>query len=173
MGWGGSYGAFFLSLWCEIACWQFHWWPISSENGEKEKVTCERMHGDEERFVAVTIEVRAPTSVTGSVTFTVFALRMNAYMYWQQINTAGGKDLYAIVETFTAISHRLETFTQLFQPPDQEQPSVGFWCIFKASMALLLWLRSRSNGHKYCSFCYQPALEQAPTNACLITSFFV
>lgn len=138
MGWGGSYGAFFFSPFdVKLHADSSTDDPSARKTEAKEKVTCERMHGDEERFVAVTIEARAPTSVTGSVAFTVFALRMNAYMYWQQINMAGDKDLYAIVETFTAISHRLETFTWLFQPPDQEQPSVRLWCIFKASMALL------------------------------------
>lgn len=35
------------------------------------RVTGECTHGDEERIVAVNIEARAPTSVTGSVAFTV------------------------------------------------------------------------------------------------------
>lgn len=45
---------------------------LSLENGGKRgRVTGERMHGDEERFVAATTEAWAPTSVTRSVIFAV------------------------------------------------------------------------------------------------------
>lgn len=37
MGWVvGFFFFFFLFPWCEIAWWQFHWWPLSSENRGKE-----------------------------------------------------------------------------------------------------------------------------------------
>lgn len=56
--------------------------------------------------------------------FRASALCMNAYMYWRQLTTAADKDLYVRVGTFTAISHRLEAFRRLFQPPNQ-----ALWCL--------------------------------------------
>lgn len=45
--------------------------PSARKMEERVRVTGERTAGDEERFVAVTIEARAPTSVTGSVALAV------------------------------------------------------------------------------------------------------
>lgn len=56
--------------------------------------------------------------------FTTSALCMNAYMYWQKITTAGDKNSYVRLWTFTTISHRLEAFTQLSQ-----LLNLALWCL--------------------------------------------